>query len=601
MRIHHLSNPPRRHWLFIKQLIACICILVGTHTEAGPIEVVRKWAIGRQQEGDTPLGHMSVELDGMYFHDGGLLVRSICELTYQSIHKIDLDTMQSVTLASHIPLFGTRKPGEFGEARETYRFTGKCGFDSRAHGHTLPVVGDTLYLVGGTNQLKALNLAARNVKEIETGFGATDQVRLSASRGRIYLASPDRILEFDAAAERFKILASTRRRPALNELDRRDYLGSARMHAADNGQVFALLHNGALLDVFSFDPKRNQWQPEKPVSSGIRTSVGNTFLDYDPTFHRSEVRATTNVIKMFTLLHEQDEEMPKWPFPESFPVFRTTLRNHGIVNAGQSVYKTMTFDGTNLWILHSVTNQQPATSSGDADAILWYFDERWDLPFVFPLRFSPRLKGTFSSFIQEVVLFPTPKGLIVQHLKDIWLVPQDELARRMDEEIRRQPRGPRRQVALLKQFDADRDGRLNAAELAALRRDPGVMRAAAKATAKKFIQPYDTNRDGCLEKSELASALEQPRDPLLQSKLKDLPLGNAAILEQLRILYDKNSDGKFDLPEVEYLLADTTKLTPARVTNRIAPGLQKYDRNNDGKLDDKEREAIRKDMEKKAK
>ncbi|MFH1067011.1 MAG: hypothetical protein V1746_03850 [bacterium] len=146
----------------------------------------------------------------------------------------------------------------------------------------------------------------------------------------------------------------------------------------------------------------------------------------------------------------------------------------------------------------------------------------------------------------------------------------------------------------VQKYDANKDGKLDDNERAAMQRDIAEKKVKFEA---EILAKYDANKDGKLDGAERKIAQAEQKK-LLEKKL----------LEK----YDKNKDGKLDADERMAMQQDQRgqggqkPLWRGNVSGSLTPilptgpaFLQNYDANKDGKLDEGERAAMQKDMEEK--
>jgi Ca2+-binding EF-hand superfamily protein len=135
----------------------------------------------------------------------------------------------------------------------------------------------------------------------------------------------------------------------------------------------------------------------------------------------------------------------------------------------------------------------------------------------------------------------------------------------------------------IKQYDKDKDGKLNEAERAT---------ATAAFRARMDIRRYDTNRDGKLDAKETAARDKRRKEFLDRfDKNKNGEIDEAergAIGEYYRNRrYDTNNDGKIDAKETA--ARDNANAEREKLRKEI---YEKFDKNKNGQFDEDERAAV---------
>lgn len=178
------------------------------------------------------------------------------------------------------------------------------------------------------------------------------------------------------------------------------------------------------------------------------------------------------------------------------------------------------------------------------------------------------------------------------------------------------PERPNREQ-IIKQLDADGDGKISDAERTQAREAMQQRMAARQGGAKKekledgsapgrdaLLKQYDTNKDGKIDDAERAAAREDIQKNRANAPATRNPERSGPSREALMKEFDKDGDGKLTASELEAAReAMLARGRPAAGTPGRGPSfnqeslLKKYDANGDGKLDDSERTAARKAMQ----
>ena len=148
-------------------------------------------------------------------------------------------------------------------------------------------------------------------------------------------------------------------------------------------------------------------------------------------------------------------------------------------------------------------------------------------------------------------------------------------------------------IQLLKQFDKDGDGRLNAEEREearkALRERRADLNKIRLRHAKDVVAKFDKDGDGKLDETELSAFLEEQRKMFEAMRRRKMERMERSLPKEVLAKFDKNGDGKLDAEERRAMFKDAMQ--------RRAALVKKYDKNGDGRLDEQEREEMLNDPE----
>lgn len=141
-------------------------------------------------------------------------------------------------------------------------------------------------------------------------------------------------------------------------------------------------------------------------------------------------------------------------------------------------------------------------------------------------------------------------------------------------------------IQLMKQFDKDGDGRLNAEErkaaIEALKNKSVNLNEIRQKHVDDIMQKFDKDGDSKLDKTELASFLEEQRkilDRHRRGARRDFRPPKEILRE-----FDKDGDGKLNTEERREMFKKARERREALI--------KKYDADGDGKLSDEEREKL---------
>ncbi len=109
--------------------------------------------------------------------------------------------------------------------------------------------------------------------------------------------------------------------------------------------------------------------------------------------------------------------------------------------------------------------------------------------------------------------------------------------------------------SVLKKYDANKDGTLDATEQAAWQADKEKQRAARVAQRAEDLARYDTDKDGKLEKDERAAMKADDEKAQAEKQAAQAAEAEAKKLAK----YDKNQNGKLEDDELAVMKADEEK------------------------------------------
>ena len=151
-------------------------------------------------------------------------------------------------------------------------------------------------------------------------------------------------------------------------------------------------------------------------------------------------------------------------------------------------------------------------------------------------------------------------------------------------------------IQLMKQFDKDGDGMLNAEErkeaMEAIKNKSADLKELREKHVEKVMKKFDKDGDGKLDKSELSEFLEEQRKQFDERRRRMGPGRNFQPPKEILEKFDKDGDGKLSFEERREMFKQAREARNALV--------KKYDADGDGKLSDEERDKLMQDPEVKA-
>jgi Ca2+-binding EF-hand superfamily protein len=142
--------------------------------------------------------------------------------------------------------------------------------------------------------------------------------------------------------------------------------------------------------------------------------------------------------------------------------------------------------------------------------------------------------------------------------------------------------------SVLKKYDANKDGTLDATEQAAWQADKEKQRAARVAQRAEDLARYDTDKDGKLEKDERAAmkADDEKAQAEKQATQAARKAEKAAEAEAKKLAkYDKNQNGKLDDEELAVMKADEEKHKAAAEKRKTTLEVRKQAKENEPDAD----------------
>lgn len=147
---------------------------------------------------------------------------------------------------------------------------------------------------------------------------------------------------------------------------------------------------------------------------------------------------------------------------------------------------------------------------------------------------------------------------------------------------------PSTRLQLMKQFDKNGDGRLDAQEREAARKSMKEKKIDLAKLKEKHVEnvikKFDKDGDGKLDSNEVASFLEEQRKMLDERRSAMMRRNNRKPPAEILAKFDKNGDGKLDAEERKAIRKDAMQRRKAL--------FDKYDQDKDGKFSDAEKEQV---------
>lgn len=152
---------------------------------------------------------------------------------------------------------------------------------------------------------------------------------------------------------------------------------------------------------------------------------------------------------------------------------------------------------------------------------------------------------------------------------------------------------PETRIQLMKRFDKNGDGRLDAEErkaaIEAMKDKVADLEDLRRKHVDDVMKRFDKDGDGKLDKTEMAEFLEEQRKMFNEQRRRIGPRKNFKLPKEVLAKFDKDGDGKLNAEERRSMFEDARQ--------RRANLIKKYDKDGDGVLNDAEREELIKDPE----
>ena len=371
-------------------------------------------------------------------------------------------------------------------------------------GGTFLVIGDQLFWIDGDSKIGVLERHSNGARVYEVDLPLF-QAGLVTLGKRLFITSADYIAEFSLRDHTVNLLASKRRKPAANQLDDwSGWSGRPRLWLDRNGALFS---NVGGTNVWAYDAVGHAWN-ERPFARGHEDCPWT--FSFDSSFLHCEDNRNWVDGSRDAVLSPSREKLPMWPMPFDYPL------TPGMVSgAGSDHY----FDGTNLWIL--LPPAELSATSGrtamiplkDRDMTLLWFDPRWEIPIVIPLRFDRKsdsagppqvgFGGVGCTSISQGLIFGPTSPFPGTGTGDTWFISWTDLHQWVDQNQPAGPNLPRSEPERRRKFDVDHNGVLDADELRAMDADSGWHPEQEKFESRRLLFTFDANHDGKLDAEEL--------------------------------------------------------------------------------------------------
>lgn len=423
---------------------------------------------------------------------------------------------------------------------------GEFGFDfilgslggQATRGRLFTEIFENNLYVSDRDAIRKYDFTRREWRELP--FPGQNRAELFAVNHHLYAASPETIWEVLDGGQSSRILASTRRRPALSVLDTRESLGRPLLFPGKGNALLLVLGR----EIFSWDG--NDWKPVVTIgrsqSGPAPMAQGGLFpgTSYAPdvfgetALFRLFPTGSSEAVEFWRFDAEQAESVLCWREAQRSPMGMT----HSPVSAsfrprtatedaaaplweGPKDFlierAPVAMDASNIYFL--IDRSEVTNTGARGDKVLTRQGRHADLvclrsgvsaPVVLPIRFDGNDEnipvGNSSNLKQMAWMESSSDYLFIgkNTISGVWALPKAELQAEVDRRIKSLP--PSKAITeakedaeehekLLAKYDLDHDGKINPKEREAAVSDPAFL--------EFDLDNIDTNRNGMLDVDEL--------------------------------------------------------------------------------------------------
>ncbi len=585
---HRNFAPAMRFWLIAFSWVTMVVLTAlaadtgGSNAPLAQLQVSRFWPVNTVELAQAganhiELGHFLVRSNTIWFGLKYIKPRSDDDDPGRIPFRLGIQALDATSLRPTVSFLDL--PGSF-----------------QAGGAFFDLAGPYLYAVAGSTRIRRFDLTGQQYRDYPVVLPADMPVTLAAVENVLLICAADRLLEMDPATGKVKILFSRRRFPVETELDSLDLRAPPTLlRATEQVFDFRMLTKEGGNVCYTFDRTKGIWRSRTDLAPGgatlVKTGESGRIWGHDGFWlMRSNGEATP-------LIAQHNPPHAVWKLD---PV--STLAGD---RAFRVPWSLLFYDGSNMvGVLPAAyfDQSQQLTFDRGRQASLWWYDHRWDTAMEFDLKFI--LPEAYQKSRVTV------EGLLAMHQSDtdfilnwsdrgysvpagIWLISKAEIKELVNRYAAQKPPKEKAYLALLKRYDANRNGFLDNAEMEQLGNDPVRQQEQAVQKARSYIGERDKNGDGMLDEDEMTTAGLIGFHPGLSTINVKL-----ASIREILTSCDKNQDRKMDQNEA------TALFHPSFVFSKRPPlplSLQKFDLDKDGWLNREENAAVKRAMEEKLK
>lgn len=423
------------------------------------------------------------------------------------------------------------------------------------------------------------------------------------------------LLTAERDTEQVHVLASNRRNPALNALDRAGVSVKPPLAIWPGNRLYALINR----KVWTCGPNQSDWSTVfSATNCGERVELHHRGILYRQSGHCGPpvlggLRPGSTALEFYTWEPRQATNRPPDGFDYTPPLWMTPEGYH-------PHDRQAAFEGSDVWLFPKPTGGGALPTNSPRSLLV--LDRRY--PSAIELEMDlvgvaadlakrldaarkklPGFMGAFS--FSEVEFLPTPAGLaiLISQGGDLLWVPKTDLDRARKEALQKNPQSERQGFATFRRFDRDQNGWLDDAERRNIRRDVAwrtEQQAEWDATVKSatvrhaaewdaLFDSLDGDHDGRLSSLELVHAVSAHPE-VFSDRLRGV---NCPLAEAM-LPFDLNADAAFDKQEFRTFLGDPRLVAEVNRSSDwvVHFGLtpEQCDKNDDGLLDRDERDEV---------
>lgn len=282
------------------------------------------------------------------------------------------------------------------------------------------VLNNTLYR---SAESKLLTATINDTNWHEVNLPVPAQMLIFKVKDRLCLRSPDSLLELDPAQGTTRVIASARRRPPVNELDKLGSFDRALFFDGGSNAIQVLFRNA----VWPWNTATGELgQPTPPLVSGY-SSVA--YADEKQVLLATGERDRPRVSRvLYRLAQGRPLEallsLGAQRLMASMRPAKVEVTKWHPTDQQKGAFGVAVPDGENMWSLrYSFIGDKP---------VLLYFDERWSEPLMIPVKFdraNPFPGAPGPSPIPNLELLATPQGLVIfpKLCPGFWFIPRADL------------------------------------------------------------------------------------------------------------------------------------------------------------------------------
>lgn len=391
---------------------------------------------------------------------------------------------------------------------------------TETHPFRFEVFDGQVYALHGRDMIRRHDLRAGQHRDYKVDLPLTNNVTFAVAGRRLLLVSPEFLAELMPVDCSVKLLASTRRRPATTKLDSVDWPHPPQVSIHPDGSLLALFAPPGQFQMWKLRPGATDWEslPAGNGFTGTLDRLNQWPLSFAGSFLGCHAQTYTPGGQVVTLLSDNRAQLARWAMPLNYPL------TPGM--SGGSLMQ-QAFDGTNLWMLlpaleyeNTAAGFRQAKPLSDRNFTLLRFDPRWEIPATIPLKIEAdapagmRPLNVPGGNIVTTRLRFTSQGLLLlafqtlmpgDSMPGFWFLPYADIEAWVKTHHPETRNLPRCEPELRRQFDRNGNGKLDVEEVQAARADQAWRAADREHQAQRLLKTFDFDHDGRLNATEVTA------------------------------------------------------------------------------------------------